>query len=176
MLRPLVALVGLAVAAGCGADNIKGARGPAPCPPGTAELGVKDVLPSPPPGTGIVPADPKGAGDVKDMLREEGGDAVRSISARVVAKPGRVNGTGVYVANIDERIDPRDLIAGATEAAKEVDVEPEPLTIAGADAVLVAGPGGVVATGAVGDCSAVTLMGQNKAQVRAVAEQLQRAD
>jgi hypothetical protein len=175
-MRPLVALVGLAVAAGCGADNIKNARGPAKCPAGTAEVGVKDVLPAAPPGTEIIRSDPKGSGDIKKSLREEAGDSIKSIYSRVVAKPGRVYGTGVYVANFDEAINPRDLIAGANVAAKEIDVEPEELTIAGEDAVLVSGPGGVVATGAVGDCSAVTLMGTKEAQVRAVAEQLQRAD
>jgi hypothetical protein len=176
VLRPVVALVCLAVVAGCGADSLKARRGPAPCPPGTAAVGVRDILPTPPPGTEIVRSDPAGARQVKDSLREEGGESLRSIYSRVVAKPGRVNGTGVYVANFDERIDPRDLIGGAAEAADEMDVEPERLTIAGEDAVLVAGPGGVVASGAGGDCSVVTLMGQNEAAVRAVAEEIRRAE
>jgi hypothetical protein len=172
VLRPLVALVGLAIAAGCGADELKARRGPPPCPAGTPELGVKDVLPTPPPGTEIVPSDPKGAKPIKDALRQEAGDKMRSIYSRVVTKRGRVNGTGVYVSNLDEHVDPRDVIAGAGEAADDIDVEPEPLTIAGEDAVLVAGPGGVVASGKVGDCSVVTLMSQNEAEVRAVAEKI----
>jgi hypothetical protein len=174
MLR---SLVGLAFVAGCGAaDSIKTPLSFA-CPDGTGEVGVKDVLSTPPPGTEIVPSDPKSAAPFKKSLREESGNTVRSIYSRVVARPGRTYGTGVYVTNLNERMDPRAIEAGAKAAEEEPGIEHQELiTIAGEDALLLRGPGGVVVTGVAGDCSAVTLTGENEAQVRAVAESIRRAE
>jgi hypothetical protein len=176
VVRPLVALVGLVFFAGCGAaEGIKTPRAEA-CPAGTPEVGVKDVLPAPPPGTELIRTDPKGAKLVRDSLREEIGEGLRSISTRVVAKPDSEYGTGVYVMNINERMDSRDVLLGGKAGADEVGLEPKPITIAGEDGLIAVGPDGVAATGVVGDCSSVTLMGDNEAAVRAVAESLRRAE
>lgn len=175
--RPLVALIGLAtLVAGCGASEIKAGRDPAACARGAPEVGVKDVLPAPPPGMKIIRSDPKIAGPIKKSLSDESGNTVRSIHSRVVAKQGRVYGVGVFVANLNERMDPRAIDVGAKVAEEEAGIESqERITIAGEDALLVRANGGVLATGVAGDCSAVTLIG-DEAEVRVVAEKIQRAD
>jgi hypothetical protein len=176
--RPLIALVGLAVVAGCGAaEQAKQAKTPRleACPPGVAALGVEDVLPELPPGTQLTESDKKGAAQVTDPLRRQLGDRLRGIRSGVVAKPGRVYGIGVFVLNLNQRVNPRQVIIGAEATARELGAETQPFTIAGQDGVLMPQGGGFVASGVVGECSSVMLMGPDEAQVRAVAKQLQRA-
>ena len=178
MLRPVVALIGLAVVAGCGAtERAKKPRVEA-CPPGVAELRVEDILPEPPPGTEIIRSDPKGAAEVKDPMRKALGNRLRSINSRVVAKAGRLYGTGVFVLNLDQRVNPSQVIVGAEATADELGAEPQKFTIAGEDAVLVPQGEGLVASGVVGECASVTLMApnSNEAQLRAVAEKIRRAE
>jgi hypothetical protein len=175
VLRPLVALAGLAVLVGCGAaDQVKKPRVEG-CPPGVEELRVEDILTDPPPGTEIIRSDPKGAAQVKEPLRKALGARLRSIRSRVVAKSGRLYGTGVFVLNLSQRVEPRQVILGAKATADELGVEPEPFTIAGEDAVLVDQGEGLVASGVVGECASVTVMGPQEAPLRAVTERLRRA-
>jgi hypothetical protein len=173
--RLLVALVGLALV-GCGAaDRAKAPRVEA-CPSGTAEVGVKDVLPAPPAGTEIVPPDRKSSKPIETALRNAAGESLRSLRTRVVVKRGRAIGTLVVVFNGKERAEPRDLLLGAKEGAEQAKVEPQPLTVADEDGVLVVSADGATAAGTVGDCSGVMLFGPTEAEVLAVAEKLQRAE
>lgn len=175
MLRQLVALGGAAVLVGCGAaDSAKSPR-VEECPSGTAELGVKDILPDPPAGTEIVAPDPKSTKPIKDAFRQVGGDSLRSLRSRVVVKKGRAVGTLVMVMNADERINPRDVLLGARDSADKAGTKPEELTIAGQDGVLIVSADGANAAGTVGDCSGVTLFGATEDEVRAVAEKIQAA-
>jgi len=176
LLVALVGLVGLAVVAGCGAADKAKAPRVESCPPGVAELRVEDILPEPPSGTEIIRSDPKGAAQVKDPLRQALGDRLRSIHSRVVAKAGRLYGTGVYVLNLNQRVNSRQVIIGAQATAKEVGAEPQPFTIAGEDAVLVPQGEGVTASGVVGECSSVQMMAPTEAQLRVVAEKIRRAE
>jgi hypothetical protein len=176
VLRPLVALVGLAVVAGCGAAERAKAPRVEGCPSGVAELHVEDILPEAPAGTEIIRSDPKGAAQVKKPLRRALGDRLRSIHSRVVAKAGRVQGTGVFVLNLDQRVDPRQVILGAQATADELGVEPEPFTIAGEDAVLVPQGEGVVASGVVGECTSITLMSPDEAELQDVAAKVRRSE
>ena len=161
---------------GCGAaDSIKTTQAMA-CPADEPQVRVKDILPVPPPGTELVSADPQGAKPIKDELRSELGDTLRSVSSRVVAKRGRAMGAGVFVVNIDERMEPSEVIRGAEASADELGIDPQPITMAGEEGVLAIGPEGAVATGAVGECSAATIIAADEAEVRAVAESLRRAE
>jgi hypothetical protein len=176
VLRQLVALAGVAVIVGCGAaDSAKSPRVEA-CPSGTAELGVKDILPDPPAGTEIVAADRKTTKPVEDAFRKTGGDSFKSLRSRVVVKRGRAVGTLVIVLNANERMNPRDVLLGARDSASESGAEPKELTVAGEDGVLVVSADGAAAAGTVGDCSGVTLFGPTEAEVRAVAEKVQRPE
>jgi hypothetical protein len=177
MLRSLVALGAVAVLAGCGAvDGVKGSRGPEPCPAGAPELFVRDILPEPPPGTEIVAADPKTAKPIVDELRQETGEAVRSIRTRVVAEPDREYGTLLLLLNTDERTAGRDFLAGAKEGAKEVDAEVQDITIAGEEGALILTTDGAAAVGAVGDCTGLALYAATEAEVRAVAERIRQPE
>jgi hypothetical protein len=178
VLRPLVALIGLAVVAGCGAAERAQKPRVEACPPGVAELRVEDILPEPPPGTEIIRSDPQGAAQFKKPMRQALGDRLRSINSRVVAKAGRLTGTGVFVLNLDQRVNPSQVILGAEATADELGAEPQEFTIAGEDAVLVPQGEGLVASGVVGECASVTLMApnSNEAQLRAVAETIRRAE
>jgi hypothetical protein len=169
-LRPLHLTVLCAVTfAGCGAaDQAKSPKVEA-CPSGTAELGVKDVLPDPPAGTEIVAPDRKSTKPVEDAFRKAAGDSLRSVRSRVVVKSGRAVGTLVIVLNANERINPRDVLLGARDSADEAGAEPKELTIAGEDGVIVVSADGAAAAGTVGECSGVTLFGPTEAEVRAVA-------
>jgi hypothetical protein len=175
VLRPLVALVGLALV-GCGAaDSAKTPRVQA-CPSGTAEVRVRDVLPEPPAGTKIVPPDPKSTKPIENAFRQAAGDSIRSLRSRVVVKRGRAIGTLVIVLNADERMNTRDMLLGARDSAERANAEPKALTIAGEDGVLVVGGAGANAAGSVGDCSGVLLFGPTETEVTAVAGKLQRAE
>jgi hypothetical protein len=176
-VRTLVALGAAAVLTGCGAaDSVKGSRAPGPCPDRVPELFVKDILPEPPRGTEIVAADSKTAKPIVDELRKEGGGAVRSTRTRVVAEPDRQYGTLVVLVNWDEDDAGNHMVLGAKQSEDEVGVETRGMTIAGEDAVLAVGPDGAGAIGAVGKCAGIALYASTEAEVRAVAERIQRAD
>jgi len=176
VLRQLVALGGVAVLVGCGAaDSAKSPR-VEECPSGTAELGVKDILPDPPAGTEIVAADRKTTKPVEDTFRKAAGDGFKSLRSRVVVKRGRAVGTLVIVLNANERMNPRDVLLGARDGASKSGAEPKELTVAGEDGVIVVSADGAAAAGTVGDCSGVTLFGPTEDEVRAVAEKVQRPE
>ena len=167
----------LAVLAGCGAGDLKTSEpDSSPCPAGVRQLKVKDVLPEPPLGFSVVPPDPSQVGPVRAQLRQRLGEHLRSAPARLLIKPRDVTATTlVYVTNMDERYDTRDLLLGADRIAEEVNAEPQELTIAGADGIIAAGPSVVVAGGAVGECAGVSLVGDTEADVRAIAAKIRRA-
>jgi hypothetical protein len=175
VLRHLVVLAGLAAMAGCGAaDTAKGPRSGEPCPAGTTELTVKDVLPEPPPGTEIAAADPKNAKPVVEQFRQAADGGLRSVRTRVVVKRGRAVGTLVVLLNADERMASRDLILGAKASADNAGADTKPLTIAGDDGALIVSAEGANAVGSVGDCTGIALFGVNEAEVRTVAEKVRR--
>jgi len=174
VIRSVVALAGVAVLAGCGGvgDAVKRSGGPEACPAGADELFVKDILPTPPPGTEIVAADPKTAEPIVEGLRKDAGGSMRSIRTRVVAEPDRRYGTLVVLMNADERMAGHDMVLGAKESGDEI----QDITIAGEEAALVVQPDGAAAVGSVGDCAGVALYAATEAEVRAVAGKLQRRD
>lgn len=173
--RSLPLLLALLVVAGCGAGDLKAEPDNSPCPAGVPQLKVKDVLPEPPLGFEIVPPDPNEVAPVRDALRQQLGERLRSLRARKVIKRGDVTGTLVYVTNNSERFNPRDLLLGADDIAEQVNAEPQPLTIAGEDGLIAAGPSVVAAGGAAGECAGVTLVGDTEADVRAIAAKIRRA-
>jgi hypothetical protein len=175
--RSLPVPLALLALTGCGAADLKTAEPKAtPCPGGVRQLKVKDVLPEPPLGFSVVPPDPSQVGPVRAQLRQRLGEHLRSAPARLVIKPRDITATTlVYVTNIDERYDTRDLLLGADEMAEQVNAEPQELTIAGDDGVIAAGPSVVVAGGAVGECAGITLVGDTEADVRAIAAKIRRA-
>jgi hypothetical protein len=174
--RSLPLLLALLVVAGCGAADLKSeSPDTSPCPAGVRQLKVKDILPEPPPGFEIIAADPNEVAARRDALRQQVGARLRSLRARKVIKPGDVTGTLVFVVNNTERFDPRNLLLGADQIAEQVNAEAQPLTIAGQDGLIAAGPSVVLASGAAGECAGVTLVGDTEPDVRAIAAKLRRA-
>lgn len=166
----------LLVLAGCGAGDLK-SKGPdeTPCPAGVAQLKVKDILPQPPTGFRIAAPDAFEAGPIKDGLRDRLGKRLRSVGARSVIKRGDGASTLLFVVNSAERWSSRDLLAGADQIAEQLEAEPQKLTIAGEDGVLVAGPTTVLASGGAGECASVMLVGSRETDVRAIAARIRRA-
>ncbi|HEX5620560.1 MAG TPA: hypothetical protein VFX51_19225 [Solirubrobacteraceae bacterium] len=83
--------------------------------------------------------------------------------------------TLVFVINSAERWLSRDLLLGADQPAERLNGEPQKLTIAGEDGLLVSGTGMVMASGSAGECTGVTLLGSREADVRAIAAKIRHA-
>lgn len=166
----------LLVLAGCGAADLKSAEPDnTPCPAGVRQLKVKDILPEPPPGFTIVPPEPTEVGPARRALRERLGEGLRSVGARAVIKRGDGASTLVFVINNSEIWLSRDVLLGAEQIAEQLNAEPQELTIAGEDGLLVAGTSMVLASGSAGECAGVTLIGSRETDVRAIAARIRRA-
>jgi hypothetical protein len=166
VLRPIVALLAFAVLAGCGDDD----TGPStttrvvdePCPAGTAELAVRDVLPAPPKGMVLLPMRKDQRARAREAFATGFGDKLRSVRLAVVAPPGREVGTAIGVLNLT--------VSTADGAPAETPTR-ERLTIAGRPGIIRrnTGSGLVQASGAVGECGVVLLNAPDQASVRRVA-------
>jgi hypothetical protein len=175
--RVLPVPIALLVIAGCGGAGELKNTGPddTPCPAGVRELKVKDVLPEPPPGFKIVAPEPSEIGPIRHALRERLGHTLRSLGARTVINRDDGASTHVFVLNNHELWLSRDVLLGADQVAERLDAEPEKLTIAGDDGLLVIGPSAVLASGSGGDCAGVMVLGSREADVRAIAAKIRRA-
>ena len=176
MRRVVPVPLALLILAGCGASDLRNDQPDnTPCPAEVRQLKVKDILPEPPPGFRIAAPDPTEVGPAKDALRQRLGTSLRSVGVRAVIKRDDGASTLVYVINNAELWLSRDVLLGADQIAEQLDAEPQKLTIAGEDGLLVAGPTMVLASGSAGECAGVTLLGSREADVRAIAAKIQRA-
>ena len=161
--------------AGCGEDDdtssTRTARVPnEPCPQGTPQLTVRDVLPDPPAGMALLRVAKRDAKQAEDSFAVGFGDKLRSLRLAVVAPKGRSVGTGVGVLNLTVRAD--------DDGPPETSETKRALTIAGRDGIIGIPPGGgpTRASGSVGECGIVVINGPDEASVRRVAAAIRQPE
>ena len=169
-----VLLLCTAALAGCGDDD----SGPGsttrvvdePCPAGTPELAVRDVLPKPPPGMALLRVPKDQIAQARQAFETGFGDKLRSVKLAVVAPKGRQVGTGVGVLNLT--------VDNGAGTPPQTSSTRKALTIAGRDGVIRVTPGGgpTSASGTVGDCGIVVVNGTDEATVRRVATALRQPE
>ena len=171
-LPPLI-LAGAVALVGCGDDSAS--QAPArvqdePCPAGTKEFAVRDVLPKAPAGMTLLRVRKSQIKQAREAFASGFGGKLRSLRVGVVAPSGRQVGTGVGVLNLTVRVD--DEPAPATSQTRQ------PLMIAGRDGLIMvaAGGGATRASGSVGTCAVVVLNGPDEASVRRVAAAIRQPD
>jgi hypothetical protein len=160
-LLPLLALC--AVLAGCGGDE-EGepfAESP-PCPAGTPELKVRDVLPERPGRLVFGRADPEVVAQNEQVFKTGFGDTLRSISVEVVVKPSGRYHSVVMVVNMTKRNDPDELTDGSD------DMLTKRVTLGGHQGMLRHGGGEVTAVVAADPCAMVIIKAQDEADLRHV--------
>jgi hypothetical protein len=157
-----------ATLAGCGGDDDRSPSSTTrvvdePCPEGTLELAVRDVLPKTPKGMVLLRVRKDQLEQARHGFETGFGDSLRSLRLGVVAPRGRRLGTGVGVLNLTVRAD--------NDTPPQTTATREALTIAGREGVIAVTPGGgpTRASGSVGDCAVVVLNGTDEDAVRRVA-------
>jgi hypothetical protein len=174
--RVLTVLLLLAVAGCGGEENEKALFTPTPaavddkpCPPGTPQLGVRDILPELPAGMTLLRVDKASLEKARNGFAAFG-DKLRSVRWNVVAQAGRRLGVDVFVLNLD--VDMRD------EPPPEASPTRKPMTIAGRPGQIMVAPAdtGARASGSVGDCGTLVLRGPDEAAVRRVAAMIRQPD
>jgi hypothetical protein len=162
-LRALLLLAACAaLLAGCGDDE----RGPLadsrPCPGGTPELKVRDVLPEPPGRLVYGRADPDVVAQTEQVFKTAFGEALRSLPIDVVVnRSGRYHSV-LMVANLTKRIDEDELTDGSG------DMLTKRVTLGGRPAQLRHRNAEVTAVVRAGPCAMVILKAADEADLRRV--------
>jgi hypothetical protein len=168
-LRPLM-VAGAVALVGCGGDSASREPligPPPPCPAGTAEVGVRDVLPELPPGLALYAGRKKQFSPLVKAIGDPLGDKLRSIRTGVVAEDGRRFGIGVLVINTKtQNVDPEPDTTGRRQ----------PITVAGDEGLIQVRTEGARVSGNVGDCATVFLDAPDERSARRVAALIRQPD
>jgi hypothetical protein len=181
-LTVLVALVACLALASCGAveTGFKSAREGAKnarCKSAGSAVTVKDVMPQAPAGHETVEADEEPLKPFLDSLRKGVGAGLRNIETRAVIPKGEEWGTAVVLLNFKESSGgPAAILGTAKQDAKDAGGTYEQVSVAGKDAAFVHAYDSNQITAALGDCSMVFLIDEDRKRIKLVAAEFKQPD
>jgi len=166
-MRRAVLTITLAVCVvGCGSSERSARSQNTDCPEGTAPLTAREVIGPAPRGYEVLPPSQKAVEQFASALPQSMSGTYRSHDLSLVHRRGQEEGTMVVVINVNESR-PEDVVLGAKDAEREMDLKGERIAVDGRKGRLLrAEDGSFNATAPVGRCSVLILIGPSQAAVR----------